>query len=184
VHLQIYMEVHYLAAIAEDSWFEREEAARLIANRIGDVRRHYSSNTVLGNAEAAYEEIEKQCSKEAQAYRAIFDDDALGELIDLSAARRNIRQYESKIVSGAWVGANRRFPIGSIHRKMIVNNVQFGVFVALEPDLQGLIHSSKLPADFRTNDAFRRGEEVRVRVLDIDRVERRMELEWISNLNS
>jgi small subunit ribosomal protein S1 len=93
----------------------------------------------------------------------------------------NLSRFEAEIVSGAWVGATKRFPIGSIHYKPTANSASFGVFVQLEPNLNGLIHASKLPADFRTNHKFQRGEIVRVSVLAVDRVERRVELDLVSD---
>jgi hypothetical protein len=179
VHLQIYLEQYYLAAIAEDSWFEKEVKAQRIADRIGDTRKHYNTSTVLDNAEDILEELEMHRMKELAAYRSIFDDDELSKLTDLSVARSKLRRFEAEVATGAWIGANKRFPIGSIHDKHVANTATFGVFVELEPNLDGLIHSSKLPADFRTNAFFRRGEKVRVSVLSVDRVEKRLELDWI-----
>jgi transcriptional accessory protein Tex/SPT6 len=179
VHLQICSEQYYLAAIAEDSWFENEQKAKRIADRIGDTRSHYGTGTVLDNAEDMLEELEMHRVKELAAYRAIFDDHELAELIDLSGSRSKLLRFEAEIAGGAWIGANKRFPVGSVHYKNITNNAPFGVFIGLEPNLDGLVHSSRLPADFRTNDVFQRGGKVRVSVLNVDRVERRVELDWV-----
>ena len=169
----------YLAAIAEDSWFETESVAQRIADRIGDTKKHYTSNTVLENAEEILDELDTHRENEISAYRAIFDDDEFERLTDLSAARSKLSRFENEIVSGVWKGANKRFPVGSVHEAHARNIATFGVFVELEPGLNGLIHSSKLPMDFRVNDAFRRGEKILVSVLNVDRTEQRLELDWI-----
>jgi len=101
------------------------------------------------------------------------------KLIDLSSARSKLSRFESEVVSGIWRGANKRFPIGSVHERPVTNTATFGVFVELELGLDGLIHSSKLPMDFRANEAFGHGQMVHVSILSVDRVERRVELDWI-----
>ncbi len=179
VHNNVFSEQYYLAAVAEDSWFETEGAAQQIANRIGDTKKHYTNNTVLENAEDVLDELEMHRSKEVAAYKAIFDNDDLEKLIDLSSARSKLSRFESEFVSGIWRGANKRFPIGSVHERPVTNTATFGVFVELELGLDGLIHSSKLPMDFRANEAFGRGQMVHVSILSVDRVERRVELDWI-----
>ena len=179
VHNSVYSEQYYLAAIAEDSWFEKEDVAQRIANRISDTKRHYTNSTVLENAEDILDELEMHRSKEVAAYRAIFDNDDLERLIDLSAAGSKLLRYETETVSGVWRGANKRFPIGSVYERLVTNTTTFGVFVELEPGLNGLIHSSKLPMDFETNNAFQRGQKVSVLILNVDRIERRVELDWI-----
>jgi len=176
VHNHIYSEQYYLAAIAEDSWFEKENVAQRIADRIGDTRTHYTNNTVLENAEEILDELEMHRSKEVAAYKAIFDNDDLERLTDLSAARSKLSQFETEIVSGAWRGANKRLPIGSIHERPVIN---VATFVELEPGLDGLIHSSKLPIDFRTNNTFRRGQKIHVSIVNVDRIERCVELDWL-----
>jgi hypothetical protein len=179
VHNAVYSEQYYLGAIAEDSWFENESVAQRIADRIGDTRKHYTNNTVLENAEDIIAELEMHRLREVEAYRAIFDNNDLERLIDLSGARSKLSRFEAEIASGVWKGANKRFPVGSVHERPVTNTVAFGVFVELEPGLDGLIHSSKLPVDFKTNDAFRRGQMVLVSILSIDRVARRLELALI-----
>ncbi len=62
VHNHIYSEQYYLAAI--DSWLEKESLAQRIANRIGDTKTHYTSNTVLENAEDILDELEMHRAKE------------------------------------------------------------------------------------------------------------------------
>ena len=72
---------------------------------------------------------------------------------------------------------------GSLSGQLILASCQASLrldfFVELEPNVIGLIYSSKLPSNFRTNDALRRGKKVRVVVLKVDRTEKRMELEWV-----
>jgi exoribonuclease R len=179
VHNQIYSEQYYLAAIAEDSWLERKSIAQRIADRIGDTRTHYTNNTILENAGDILDEHEMYREKEIAAYKAIFDNDELDRLTDLSIARNKLSRFESETVSGAWRGANKRLQIGSVHERVVSNTTDFGVFVEIEPNLDGLVQSSRLPVNFRTDDTFRRGQPILVSIVKVNRVERRIELDWV-----
>ncbi|MGI4744572.1 MAG: S1 RNA-binding domain-containing protein [Janthinobacterium lividum] len=179
VHLNVCTEQYYLAAIAEDSWFESESIAQGIANRIGDTRTHYTDNTVLENAEDVLAELDAHRIKELSAYKAIFSSDDLSEMTDMSAARSKLGRFESDVAGSIWRGANRRYPVNSIHNKITAGTASFGIFVELEPGLNGLLHSSKLPADFQVNEIFQRGQKIRVSVIHVNRVERRVELDWV-----
>jgi hypothetical protein len=179
VHLNICVEQYYLAAVAEDSWFERESVAQQVANRIEDNKRHYTNNTVLDNAGYLLTELEAHRTSEIEAYRAVFDGDELDNLLDLSKARGNLDRFERDIVSGIWRGADRRFLTGSIYEGSVSNTTEYGAFIELEPGMVGLLHSSRLPVNFRTDDTFQRGRKIYVSVRNVDRVERRIELDWV-----
>ena len=127
--------------------------------------------------------LERHRLIEIAAYKAIFENDELERLTDLSIARGKLSRFEDEIAIGMWRGANKRFPIGSVHERSVTNSTVFGVFVELEPGVDGLIHSSKLPMDFRTNEAFQRGRKVYVSIINVDRVERRVELDWLAPKN-
>ncbi|MER9922967.1 S1 RNA-binding domain-containing protein [Mesorhizobium sp. M0048] len=179
VHLEVCMDQYYLAAIAEDNWFTSEARAQGIAQRITDTRRHYTNATILDNAEDVLDELEMLQAREVAAYRAMFNNDELADLISLSKARSRLSRFESEVVGGPWVGANKRHPVGTVSRCKVSGSAAFGVFVELERDFNGLIHSSRLPQNFASDPRLKRGEEIEVRVLNVDRVERRVELEWI-----
>ncbi len=179
VHCNIYSEHYYLAAVAEDSWFSQESVAQQIASRIEDPKAHYAPNTVLENAESILDELENHRLKEVAAYSAIFGNDDIEKLIDLSAARSKLIRFESEVAGNVWRGANKRFLASSVHNGRVRGTADFGVFVELEPGLDGLIHSSKLPENFKTNKSFERGKHITVSVVSVNRVERRVDLDWL-----
>lgn len=115
------------------------------------------------------------------AYKAIFSNDEFSKLTDLSRARSKLSRFEKELVDSSWVGANKKFPVGTIHEATVLNIASFGVFVELARDVRGLIHSSKLPLDFKSNNAFERGRAIFVRILNVDRMEKRIELDWIES---
>lgn len=177
VHLEIYCEQYYLAAVSEDSWFDDESVARQIAVRITDPRKHYLPSVTLENADDLLEQLEARRTKEVAAYEAVHSDNDLAILTDLSAARSNIGKFELANTQPAWVGANRKFPVGSIHVGTIVNSEPFGLFVELSGGLTGLIHSSKLPPDFPSRTELALKNRVKVKVLSVERIDRRLELQ-------
>ena len=77
-----------------------------------------------------------------------------------------------------WTTLNERHPVGSKLGGKITKVADFGVFVELEPGIEGLVHVSEL-RDERVEhpkDVCKEGDEVQVKVLDIDPNERKVSL--------
>ncbi|HLR76183.1 MAG TPA: 30S ribosomal protein S1 [Balneolaceae bacterium] len=98
----------------------------------------------------------------------------------------NVNEEERKISLGIkqlendpWKDIEERYPIGSKHTGTVRNLTNFGVFVELEPGIDGLIHISDLswteqikhPKEVVTED-----EEIEVAILSIDYDNRRITL--------
>ena len=64
-----------------------------------------------------------------------------------------------------------KFEINSIHKGTVKNLTQFGAFVELEEGIDGLVHVSEIAEERveKVSDYFVEGEEVQVKVLDVDR---------------
>lgn len=77
-----------------------------------------------------------------------------------------------------WSSAAGRYRVGQIIEGTVTHVVDFGAFVRVEDGLEGLIHVSELAdADLsHPRDLIRKGEAVRVRILNIDTEQRRMGL--------
>jgi small subunit ribosomal protein S1 len=73
-----------------------------------------------------------------------------------------------------------RFGVGTEHTGEITKVTNFGVFVALEKDLEGLLHISELTP----TDHLQPGAKVRVKVLRIDRDERKIGLTLVRGAES
>jgi len=83
-----------------------------------------------------------------------------------------------RLVSDPWAEIEAKYPIGSRVKGVINRFSQFGAFVQLEDDINGLIHLSEIssqkvedPSDFLSV-----GEEVDAEVINIDRDEHRIGL--------
>ncbi|MBI4463035.1 MAG: 30S ribosomal protein S1 [Acidobacteria bacterium] len=72
-----------------------------------------------------------------------------------------------------------RHPVGSTVRGRVRSLTEFGAFVEIEPGIEGLLHLSDLTWSKkvkRPEELLRRGEEIEVKVLKVDPVNRRLSL--------
>ncbi len=98
----------------------------------------------------------------------------------------NINEDEKKISLGVkqlekdpWEDLLERYPVGSKHKGEVRNLTNFGVFVELEPGIDGLVHVSDLSWTDNVehpNEAVQKGEELEVVILAVDFENRRITL--------
>ncbi len=98
----------------------------------------------------------------------------------------NISEEEKKISLGVkqltkdpWADILDRFPIGSKHKGFVRNLTNFGVFVELEPGIDGLIHVSDLSWEDKVehpNEVVSKDQEIDVVILGVDFDNRRITL--------
>jgi len=98
----------------------------------------------------------------------------------------NINEDEKKISLGVkqlekdpWEDLLERYPVGSKHKGEVRNLTNFGVFVELEPGIDGLVHVSDLSWTENVdhpNEAVDKGEELEVVILAVDFENRRITL--------
>jgi small subunit ribosomal protein S1 len=98
----------------------------------------------------------------------------------------NINEEEKKISLGVkqleqdpWEDLLERYPVGSKHKGEVRNLTNFGVFVELEPGIDGLVHVSDLSWTENVehpNEAVDKGEELEVVILAVDFDNRRITL--------
>lgn len=98
----------------------------------------------------------------------------------------NINEDEKKISLGVkqleedpWADILERYPVGSKHKGVIRNLTNFGVFVELEPGIDGLIHVSDLSWTEKVehpNEVVEKDQEIDVVILGVDFDNRRITL--------
>ncbi|SMO43900.1 30S ribosomal protein S1 [Fodinibius sediminis] len=98
----------------------------------------------------------------------------------------NVNEPEKKISLGVkqlekdpWEEIDKRYPVGSKHKGTVRNLTNFGVFVELEPGIDGLIHISDLSWTEKVNhpnEIIDKDEEIEVVILAIDFENRRITL--------
>jgi small subunit ribosomal protein S1 len=109
---------------------------------------------------------------------------SMGQVVE--AIVLNIDKEEKKLALGMkqlepdpWEDLMKKYPIGSKHKGIVRNLTNFGVFVELEPGVDGLVHISDLswtkkirhPGEF-----VKKGDELEVVVISVDPEQRRIAL--------
>jgi len=105
---------------------------------------------------------------------------------EVEAKILNIETSEKKISLGLkqlepdpWDKVEEKFPINSKHKGIVRNLTQFGAFVELEEGIDGLVHISDLSWTKKIrhpSEVVKKGDEIEVIVLGINREERRIAL--------
>ena len=77
-----------------------------------------------------------------------------------------------------WAGIQAKYRVGSIVEGKVTNITDFGIFVELEPGIEGLVHVSELSSD-KVDDISKvveLGQQIQAEVLNIDQEERKISL--------
>ena len=85
----------------------------------------------------------------------------------------------NQCVENPWAKFAENYPIGSVVSGEVKNSTEFGLFVGLEGDLDGMIHLSDLDWNEKPEVSLERhvkGETIEVKVLDIDVEKERISL--------
>jgi 4-hydroxy-3-methylbut-2-enyl diphosphate reductase len=83
-----------------------------------------------------------------------------------------------QVLPNPWDNVEEKYPVGSVITAKVVRLAPFGAFVQLEPGVEGLVHISHL-ADRHVetpDEVVREGEEIKVKVLSVDKEEKRIRL--------
>ncbi|MFT3788722.1 MAG: S1 RNA-binding domain-containing protein [Tepidisphaeraceae bacterium] len=99
-------------------------------------------------------------------------------VIAVDPAARRMTFSLKQATPDPWSEANGKYPKHSIHEGTVLRLAEFGAFIELEKNVEGLAHVSEL-ADRRVGkpaDVVKVGDKVKVRVLDVDPAQRRISL--------
>src|SRR6056297_3340767 len=101
------------------------------------------------------------------------------KVLDVDENAMKITLGIKQLMSNPWDTLHERYPVGSVIEGKVKKVTDFGVFVAIEEGINGLVHVSdiswteeiKSPAQH-----YKRGDTVTVKILDIDRENQRVRL--------
>ncbi|HNR69377.1 MAG TPA: 30S ribosomal protein S1 [bacterium] len=109
---------------------------------------------------------------------------SVGETIQVRVL--NIQKDDRKISLGLkqlepdpWETLSEKYPVGTAHKGIVRNLTNFGAFVELEEGIDGLIHISDLSWTKKIRhpgEVVKKGEEVEVVILNVDKNNRRISL--------
>ena len=83
-----------------------------------------------------------------------------------------------KLIANPWDNAAEKYPAGTVVTGKVVRIAPFGAFVALEDGVDGLVHMSQIAWEHvdKVEDALAIGQEVQVKVLEVDEDRKRISL--------
>jgi small subunit ribosomal protein S1 len=94
--------------------------------------------------------------------------------VDREKARIGLSR--KRLLPDPWHTVTERLEVGQVVQGTVVNVVDFGVFVELEQGIEGLVHSSEVPAGADPLAELATGAPVSVRVIEVDHDRRRIAL--------
>jgi len=108
----------------------------------------------------------------------------LGEMVeaivkDLDVERKRISLSLKEVQANPWKLALDRYPVGCIVKGSVRNVTDFGIFVGLDEGIDGLVHVSDISwkqRQFKPADVATKGDEIEVKVLNIDVEQERLSL--------
>ena len=101
------------------------------------------------------------------------------QVLEVDSAKRRISLGLKQTLQNPWEAFAEKYPVGSDIEGEVKNKTEFGLFIGLDGDVDGMVHLSDLDwnkAGEQAIEDFKKGEMVRARVLDIDVEKERISL--------
>ena len=101
------------------------------------------------------------------------------QVLEVDSVKRRISLGLKQTLSNPWESFAERFPVGTEVEGEVKNKTEFGLFIGLDGDVDGMVHLSDLdwnkPGEQAIED-FKKGDIVRAKVLDVDTEKERISL--------
>jgi small subunit ribosomal protein S1 len=100
-------------------------------------------------------------------------------VLDVDASKRRISLGLKQAQDNPWDAFVAQHPIGSTVEGEVKNATEFGLFIGLDNDIDGMVHLSDLDWNVSGEEAiqrYRKGEMVKAKVLDVDVEKERVSL--------
>jgi small subunit ribosomal protein S1 len=167
---------------------EREEAREKLWNelaegqvRTGTVRsvKDFGAFVDLGGVDGLLHVSEMAWSRVDNAASVVQPGQQVQvAILKIDHEKRKVSLGLKQLQESPWQRVDARFPIGSVVPGKVTKLMDFGAFVELEPGIEGLVHISELSTQRvrKSSDVVKVGQEVQVKVLNIDPSSRRISL--------
>ncbi|WP_375459059.1 30S ribosomal protein S1 [uncultured Enterovirga sp.] len=101
------------------------------------------------------------------------------QILEVDPVKRRISLGLKQTLQNPWEAFAEQHPVGSVVEGEVKNKTEFGLFIGLENDVDGMVHLSDLdwnrPGE-QVIDEFKKGDVVRAQVLDVDVEKERISL--------
>ncbi|MFL5260100.1 MAG: 30S ribosomal protein S1 [Hyphomicrobiales bacterium] len=101
------------------------------------------------------------------------------QVLEVDSSKRRISLGLKQTQANPWESFSDRHPVGSIVEGEVKNITEFGLFIGLDGDVDGMVHLSDLDWKKQGEDAikeYKKGDHVRAQVLDVDVEKERISL--------
>ncbi len=98
------------------------------------------------------------------------------EILDIDYEKQRLSLGLKQTQKDPWLEKVKKYSVKEILKGKVTRIVKFGLFVQIDEDLEGLVHISELSPEAvrRPSDIAKIGDELTVRIIDIDMDKRRM----------
>jgi small subunit ribosomal protein S1 len=101
------------------------------------------------------------------------------QVLEVDAAKRRISLGLKQTLQNPWEAFSQKYPNGSVVEGEVKNKTEFGLFIGLDGDVDGMVHLSDLdwskPGEQAIED-YKKGDKVTAKVLDVDLEKERIAL--------
>jgi len=108
-----------------------------------------------------------------------LDDTITVKVIDYDEEKRRVSLGLKQLTKHPWENVEERYPVGTVVTGNVVSMTNYGVFLEIEPGVEGLIHISEMSWTRHIknpSELYQMGEEVEAQVLSIDIDDRKISL--------
>lgn len=100
-------------------------------------------------------------------------------VLEIDPAKRRISLGLKQTLENPWISFADKYPAGTVIEGEIKNKTEFGLFIGLDGDVDGMVHLSDLdwnrPGE-QVLEEYRKGDVVKAQVLDVDTDKERISL--------
>jgi small subunit ribosomal protein S1 len=101
------------------------------------------------------------------------------QILEVDASKRRISLGLKQTLQNPWEAFAQKHPVGTVVEGEVKNKTEFGLFIGLENDVDGMVHLSDLdwsrPGE-QVIEEFKKGDMVKAQVLDVDVEKERISL--------
>ena len=99
-------------------------------------------------------------------------------ILSVDGVNRRIALGIKQLMPDPWDDIQTRYAPGTVVKGKVAKITNFGMFVELEKDLEGLLHISEvdISTDEKLEDKFKVGDEIEVKILRVDGVQKKIAL--------
>ena len=101
------------------------------------------------------------------------------QVLEVDSSKRRISLGLKQTLANPWESFAEKYPVGTIVEGEVKNKTEFGLFIGLDGDVDGMVHLSDLdwkkPGEQAIED-YKKGDTVRAQVLDVDMDKERISL--------